>query len=206
MGKEPRKELKKKSTVAGITGGIASGKTAATDALKKAGFTVIDADEISRELFGRGTDGERALSTLFPCADNAGVLDRRALRRLISTDEGARKKLNSCTHPIITAEIKSRIKRSSGDIILSAPLLFESGLSSLCDTTVCVLAPKDIRIQRLMARDGVNKSDASYIIDAQIPDCVRASLADFCVTSNKPIDEYTAEIISLFERIFGKKI
>lgn len=193
----------KTARVVGLTGGIASGKTAATNALKESGFFVIDADEVSRELFGPDACGERALVDMFPNAAKDGKLDRRKLRRIISTDERERNKLNAYTHPVIVAEIKSRIKAVGGSVILSAPLLYESGLSSLCFATVCVTAPKTVRISRLTARDGVSERDAVNIIDAQIPDCVRASLADFCISSDKPIEEFTAETVSLFRRILS---
>lgn len=188
--------------VVGLTGGIASGKTVATDALRAAGFTVVDADEVSRELTAVGSPVERELVRMFPSAAAAdGSLDRRRLRLIIAADKAERKRLDDYTHPLIVAEIKKRLVGER--LVLSAPLLFETALSSLCDLTVCVVCPRRVRIERLTARDGMTAADAERMIDAQIPDSMRAPLADFCVPSDAPEDEFRAEIVGLFKDIFG---
>ncbi len=202
------KALKKPPHVVGLTGGIASGKTVATTALSAAGFKVIDADEVSRALFGSGTNGEKLLSSIFPAAARKdGTLDRSKLRQIISENGEELKKLNSATHPKILQEIKRSIsKRKDGEkTVLSAPLLFESGLSSLCDCTVCVTCPTRIRIERLTLRDGVTFDAAKKMIDAQIPDTYRATLADFCVPSDRDIEKFKAEIVELFQALFGMR-
>ncbi|MCH5350837.1 MAG: dephospho-CoA kinase [Clostridiales bacterium] len=189
--------------IAGLTGGIASGKTVAAEALKSAGFYVVDADEVSRALTARGTPAEKELMLLFPSTVKKGALDRKALRELISTDESARRKLNAYTHPLIIDEIKKNIASHGTPAIISAPLLFETALSSLCDRIVCVTAPREVRIKRIIERDGVSRSAAYAIISAQIPDCYRATLADYCVPSDADLKTFTAEIVDLFTRIFN---
>lgn len=186
--------------VIGITGGIGSGKTVATDTLREHGYYVVDADEVSRRMFARGTDGERALCELFPQASNSGTLDRAALRRMISADKCALDKLNSFTHPLILEETARQIGNHC-PVVLSAPLLFETGLSQLCDVIVCVYCPREERIKRLASRDGVTYDDAVQMIDVQIPDTERATLADYVVPSDVPIDEFKAEIVELFGEI-----
>lgn len=190
----------------GITGGIASGKTVATDALRAAGYTIIDADEISRELFGANTDGEKLIAAEFARAvDNDGVLDRKKLRGIISDNAAARVRLNELTHPVIIAEIKRRIETLAPPVVLSAPLLFESALARLCDITVCVYCPRSVKIARLTARDGISRDDAAAMIDAQIPDTERCSLADLIVPSDCDIELFEKEIVELFDRITKKK-
>lgn len=190
----------KRPRVIGITGGIGSGKTVATDTLREHGYYVVDADEASRRMFARGTDGERALCGLFPQASRNGTLDRAALRRIIAADKNARDKLNAYTHPLILEET-ARLIGSSCPVVLSAPLLFETGLSRLCDVIVCVYCPREERIKRLASRDGVTHDDAVRMIDAQISDTERATLADYVVPSDVPIDEFKAEIVELFGEI-----
>lgn len=180
--------------VIGLTGGIASGKTVATTALKQAGYTVIDADEVSRELFACGTDGEQSIMLTFPQAAENGKLNRAALRKIIAKDDEARSALNALTHPAIVEQIKKQIAAATPPIILSAPLLFESGLSALCDVTVCVHCPCPIRLQRLTARDGITAEDAASIIDAQMSDDERQSLADYIVRSDRDQSEFINEI------------
>ena len=192
--------------VIGLTGGIASGKTVAEAALKKAGFFVIDADEVSRKLFALDTDGEKRLCELFPETAANGRLDRARLRAIISRDQVARQKLNDSTHPLIIDEIKRILSTTPSPVVLSAPLLFETSLAALCDVTVCVYCPTAERIKRLCARDSVSESDAQAIIDAQIPDTERCTIADFIVPSNRDRAEFEREIIELFGAIVNPQL
>ena len=204
--KRNARELKERKGVVktvGLTGGIASGKSVATKALRAAGFYIVDADEISRTLTAPGTPAEKELTHLFPNAVKGGTLDRRTLRKIISEDEDERAKLNAFTHPLIIDEIKKAIALHGTPVIIAAPLLFETALSSLCDATVCVTAPRAVRIERLIERDGVTRSAAEAIIDAQIPDFFRATLADYCVPSDTDVETFTAETVDLFTRIFS---
>ncbi len=187
--------------VIGLTGGIASGKTVATTALKQAGYVVIDADEVSRALFACGSDGENAIMLAFPQAAENGKLNRGALRTIIAKDSEARQRLNALTHPAIVSQIKNQIAAATPPIILSAPLLFEAGLSELCDVTVCIHCPRPVRLQRLTARDGITNEDAASIMDAQMPDDERQSSADYTVRSDRDQTEFVQEIIELINTI-----
>ena len=195
---------KKPVRVIGITGGIASGKTTATAALRNAGYTVIDADEVSRELFGFDTDGEKKIMLAFPEASDGGKLNRALLRKIISADETARNKLNELTHPAIIERIKKLIAENPPPVILSAPLLYESGLSALCDVTVCVYCPRGERIKRLRTRDNISEEDAAKIIDAQIPDYMRCTLADYIVPNVK--EGFTEEVVELINELRDKSL
>ncbi|MBD5132045.1 MAG: dephospho-CoA kinase [Clostridiales bacterium] len=190
-----------KGIVIGLTGGIASGKSIASNALEEYGFNVIDADEISRQFFGPWTDGEKEILALFPQCEKDGRLDRTALRALISRSAPDMHKLNDFTHPRITAEIKRILATCVRHVVLSAPLLFETALSALCDCTVCVVCPYSKRIARLMARDDMDEESAKRLIDAQIPDEYRATLADYCISSDKPIKEFCKDTVNLFVQI-----
>lgn len=191
--------------VIGLTGGIACGKSVATDALRKDGFTVIDADEISRNMFAVGTDGEHMLARLFPDAVCDGKLDRAVLRRIISRDAEARQKLNDATHPAIISEISRRLNATDiKPVVLCAPLLFETGLSTLCDATVCVYCPRAVRIERLTRRDSISAADAAAMIDAQIPDTERCTVADYIVPSDREAHEFADETIELFRVLAGR--
>ncbi len=185
----------------GLTGGIASGKTVAANALRCAGFRVIDADEISRELTAAGTALSQKIMSAFPIAVHDGTLDRRALRSVIAGDAAARAKLNAITHPAIVEAVKSQVCGSPA--VISAPLLFETALSSLCDAVVCVTCPVRLRVERIMKRDGVSKCDAEAIIAAQIHDSVRATLSEFCIPSDVPQSEFERETVELVGALLG---
>ncbi len=196
------RDIRGPASVIGLTGGIGSGKTVATDALIAAGFTVVDADEVSRAMFARGTDGERAILSAFPDAvTQDGALDRKKLRALIAADSKARKTLDDMTHPEIIAEVKRLIAAAPKPVVLSAPLLFETALSALCDCVVCIVCPRRTRIARLTARDEISVFDAQRIIDAQLPDHIRATLADYCVPSDVDRSDFEEEITELFNAL-----
>lgn len=186
----------KKKQIIGLTGGIGCGKTVAETALKNAGYSVIDADALSRKLFGTGTAGEKTLVSLFPGAAKNGTLDRAALRELISHDETMRRALDAATHPSIIAAIERELETLPAPIILSAPLLFETALSSMCTATVCIYCPREIRLARIMLRDNISERAAGAIIDAQIPDALRCSLADRIVPNTTDISEFENSIIN----------
>lgn len=198
-------EIKREIRVVGLTGGIASGKTVATKALRAAGYTVIDADEISRELTKVGTPAEKEIAEMFGLKTPDGNLDRKALRLLISADVDAKKRLDEFTHPLITERISSTVKSLQPPIVISAPLLFETALSALCDAVVCIFCPKRIRIKRIMERDGVTSADAKRMIDMQLPDYVRASLAEFCIPSDVDINDFERETVELFDVLFKRE-
>lgn len=203
--RELQSNMNKPVRVIGLTGGIAAGKTVATSALRDMGYAVIDADEVSRALFAAGTVGEKSIIALFPQASENGKLDRKLLRRIISNDAKAQQKLNALTHPAIIAEIKKQISVAVPPVILSAPLLFESALCSLCDVTVAVYCPRGIRVQRLTARDGIAEADAKAMIDAQIPDTERCTIADYIIPSDRDQAEFVAEVVELIKEIVSKK-
>lgn len=190
--------------VVGITGGIASGKTVATNALAAAGFDIIDADEIARAITAQSAV-ERLLAAQFPDANVGGSLDRRRLREIISTDGSARERLNAMTHPLILSEIERQISVARGNVVLSAPLLFETGLDRLCAATVCVTCPYETRLNRLVARDGVTRKAAADMISAQMPDDERIAKADFAINSDRPQRDFERAVVELFTDIFNNK-
>ncbi|MCH5163122.1 MAG: dephospho-CoA kinase [Clostridiales bacterium] len=197
-------EFNRDVRVVGLTGGIASGKTVAAAALRNAGYVVIDADEISRALTAAGSDAEKSLAAMFGTVTAGGKLDRAALRKLIAQDGEARKKLDAFTHPLIIEKIKTAVAAATPPIIISAPLLFETALSSLCDAVVCIVCPRRIRIERIMSRDGLSHGDAERMVDMQLPDSVRATLSEFCVPSDVGISDFQAEIVELFDTLFKR--
>lgn len=198
-------ENKRRARVIGLTGGIGSGKTVATNALAGAGFDIVDADVISRELTAPGSETEKKILAAFPACEKKGTLDRSKLRELISADKKARRTLEELTHPEILKQIKARVQNAPRPVILSAPLLFESGLSSLCDCVITVVCPTKIRVERIVRRDGCTVEAASALVAAQIDDTARATLADYIVPSDRPAADFEREMIELVERITQTK-
>ena len=153
--------------VIGITGGTGAGKSVVSAYLKKRGATIIDADALSREITKEGGIALPEIDKAFPGVIKEGVLDRKALGKIVFFDSGKLSVLNEITHKYIKKLTEERIENADGLIILDAPLLFEAGEDKLCDKVIFVTADEDVRIKRIMARDNLSFEDAKQRIDAR---------------------------------------
>lgn len=158
----------------GLTGPTGAGKSTVAAAFLELGCAVIDADLLAREAV-QSPDCIAALSREFG-ADivfEDGTLDRHLLAKRAFSSPERTGRLNQITHPAIKEETVRRIGELRHSavkaIILDAPLLFESGADSLCDTTVAVTAPPETRLKRIMRRDGITKEAAEERMNAQNP-------------------------------------
>jgi dephospho-CoA kinase len=173
--------------VFGLTGGIASGKSAVAKIVAARGIPVIDADLVAREIVEPGTEGHaeivRAFGESVLAAD--GAIDRKALGALVFADEAARKRLNAITHPRIAMRSQQRMAEiaASGAPIAcyEAALLVENGLAEAFRPLVVVAVSLPTQVERLMARDGVSKADALARIQAQFPLAEKVAMADFVI-------------------------
>lgn len=172
--------------IIGITGKSGAGKTTVTKYLKKYDTEIIDADIIAREIVKSGMPALAEIEKEWEDVVENGALNRRALAKIVFNDARQLHKLNTITHKYIVEEIKQRIKKSNAEIfIIDAIALFESGLSDLCDVTVCVTANKDTRLKRIMARDNLAKVEAEDRINAQKSDEFYENRADFVIYNNE---------------------
>ena len=159
-------------TVIGLTGPTGAGKTTALRVLEDMGFTAVDCDALYYELLK--TDGElrRQLQDTFGNVFLPdGRLDRPALGRLVFGDKRALDKLNAIVFPAVTAAVREKISACSGrGLVIDAINLIESGLGGLCDCTIAVTAPPEVRIRRIMERDGISEDYARSRVAAQKDD------------------------------------
>lgn len=185
--------------VLGITGGIASGKSTVSSYLASKGVKIIDADKISRDIMKKGKPAYDIVMREFPACVKEGQIDRRALGNIVFNDECELKKLNSITHSLIVKDIK-RLLCERGDLFaIDAALLFETRLNVLCDRVLCITAPLDLRISRIMKRDGLTKEEAVSRINSQMPDEERTPLCDYVINSDMRIDELYKEADKIFD-------
>ena len=162
--------------VIGLTGSAGTGKTSVARYLKTLGAEVIEADAVAKELTEPGkpllAEIAAAFGPDFLSAD--GSLDRAKLRRLIFSDQAARKRLNEITHPEIIAVIKKWLdelhKRAHPPrvAVIEAPLLIETGLDHLVDEIWVVIAEREAVIRRIAARDRIPPEQAQAVITAQM--------------------------------------
>lgn len=173
--------------VIGLTGGIASGKSTAAEALRRMGVQVIDADAISRAL--TAPDGAAAPLVL----ERFGTLDRKTLARLIFSDAQARQALNDIVHPMVARQMQAELAASTAEIIvLDVPLLFEAGLEGMADEVWVVHVPNEEQLRRVMARDGISEADARARVDSQMPTDEKMRRADVAIDTTGPFEQTVA--------------
>ena len=185
-----------------LTGGIASGKTAASDAFAALGVPIVDTDRIAREVVEPGSEGLAEVAAAFGAEIlTGGELDRAALRRRIFEDPDARRRLEAILHPRIAAEARSRLADlNSPYAILVVPLLIESGLFTEADRVLVVDAPESLQLQRLIERDGVTRADAEAALAAQSTRDRRLARADDVIVNTGSLDALRREVERLDAR------
>lgn len=167
--------------ILGVTGGIGSGKSAATQWFESQGITVIDADIVAREVVKPGQPALHAIQQAFGdwalLAD--GNLDRRALREYIFQIPDARQTLEKITHPAIRQSIIQQLREAQSPYtILVSPLLFETNQHELVHHTLLVDADENTQLQRASQRDGQSEEQIRKIIAAQMPRTQKQQLAN----------------------------
>lgn len=192
------------SFIIGLTGPTGAGKSSITKMAEGFGFHVIDCDAVSREAVVKGSEGLAALTAAFgkDILDENLELDRKMLAKKAFATKGNTELLNKTILPYISKIVLSCAKNHD-KLILDAPTLFESGLDSICNKTVAVLADRDIRLARILKRDGIEKSAAELRMNAGKSDDFYKNKADIIIFNNGNIQDFTREfekvILGLFE-------
>jgi dephospho-CoA kinase len=187
----------------GLTGGIASGKSAVADLFAARGVPVLDTDQIARDVVAPGTPGLAEVVAAFGpgvlAAD--GRLDRRALRERVFADPADRRRLEAILHPRIRAELERRSAQAGGPYqILVIPLLVEGGGQIRVDRVLVVDCPEDLQLARLVARDGVTESSARAILAAQASRAERLAAADDVIENDGPREALETAVADLDAR------
>lgn len=188
--------------VLGVTGGIGSGKSAATDQFESLGITVVDADIVAREVVEPGQPALQKIVEHFGEAILDGQqLNRAKLRELVFSDTKAKEALNSIMHPAIReALINQLAEANSCYVILSAPLLFENGLEKYTNHNLVIDVPEDVQLSRASARDGVSAQQISSIMKAQLDRTTRLEKADDVVDNSGSLAELQDKICNLNDK------
>jgi dephospho-CoA kinase len=192
----------------GVTGGVASGKSAVCRRLAGLGVPVVDADIVAREVV---QPGEPALAEVVARFGEAvlgpdGELDRSALRARVFADAGERRALETILHPRIRERMRARADAAAGPyVVLAIPLLAESGADySWLDAIVVVDAPEAVQLQRLIARDGVDAALARAMIAAQAPRERRLALAQEVIDNSGTLSDLHAAVDDLHRRLLDR--
>jgi len=170
----------------GITGGIGSGKTYICRLFEALGIPVYNADEEAKRLMN--TDiriKEKLIAQFGESTYKDGLLDRAFLANMVFSDKDKLELLNGIVHPIVIQEAKDWAERQTTRYSLKeAALLFESGSYKELDYTILVTAPMDIRIQRVIERDGTTEQQVQERINKQLSDEEKLQLADFVIVND----------------------
>lgn len=187
----------------GLTGGIASGKSTATQRFAELGVPVIDADVVSRKVVEPGSPGLAQVVAHFGARVLAdGRLDRRALRELIFKDSSLRQALDAILHPLIRAEMERDAAQAQAPyVIMAIPLLVEGGNSGKrVDRVLVIDADETLQIQRLQARDGSSAEQARLILDSQASRSARLAAADDVLLNSGSVAELRQAVDRLHEQ------
>lgn len=180
--------------IIGLTGLTGAGKSTVAQKLMAYGCYHIDADKVAREVINNNENVKNKLKERFgsDVINDDGITNRPLLASRAFADEQSTNDLNAITHPAVTEEIKSIIKDMEEigyrGIIIDAIALFESGLDKLCDFTVAVIAPQDIRLERIIKRDNISEEKALERINAQKDESFFTEKADFVLWNYPPYD------------------
>lgn len=198
--------------IVGLCGGSGSGKGSVCAVFEKNGFPTIDTDEVYHRLVSTDSECLKELASEFGQGIvKDGALDRRALADIVfSADPSGQRlaALNKIAHKHVLNEAGRLIEEYSQEgcriAVVDAPLLFESGFDKKCDITVAVLAERDIRIKRIMARDNITYPEAERRIDAQHTDEWLRAHADRTVENNSDTEALSGAVSRLIEEILNE--
>ena len=189
--------------VVGLTGGIGSGKSAATACFAAYGVDVVDADVIAHELTAAGGAAMPALLAAFGAEVAAadGALDRGRMRRLVFADKRARARLEAILHPLIRGLSGERCRLAGSPyVILAVPLLVESGgYRERCDRIVAVDCPESLQISRVMSRNGLSAAEVRAIMLTQASRGERLAAADDVIANDGDLAHLETQVDKLHQ-------
>lgn len=190
--------------VLGLTGGTGAGKTSALNAIRELGGMVIDCDAVYYEMLASRQDMRNDIATVFPGVFRSdGSLDRQKLGQEVFAKKDRLDQLNQIVYRYLIPELENRIREAKANLCaIDAINLLEAGVNVLCDRTIAVTAPTELRVRRIMARDGISEQYARMRISAQKPDEYYRTKCD-CVLNNaaETSEAFQIEAKDFFERL-----
>ena len=194
----------------GLTGGIATGKSAVDAVLRELGAVIIDADVLAREVVEPGEPALAEIAAEFgpTVLDPGGRLDRKALGAIVFADPERRRTLEAMTHPRIRERFQQRVdalaaENFRGLVFFDAPVLIESGNYRTMDRLVVVIADEATQLARLMARDGIDRDEALRKIRSQMPLADKAKLADYVIDNSGDRAATEAEVRRVYQELLA---
>lgn len=192
----------------GLTGGIATGKSTVSALLRQAGFPIVDADIVAREVVEPGTPTLEKIKLAFgPGIIDNGVLNRRKLGQIVFEDGAQLKKLNDIMQPAISSAMADKINfwrlQNVPILVLDVPLLFERDYdkNKSVDKIIVVTASEEMQLSRLENRDQLSNMEARNRVKAQLPMSQKIARADYVIDNNGRIEELQEQVAVLIKKI-----
>ena len=194
--------------IVGLTGGVASGKTAVSQVLREEDAYIIDADQIARELVQPDKPAWNELIRAFgkEILQEDGSIHRRKLADKVFTEPQQRKVLNQILHPRIEEEMDRRIKEigqkdPEAIVVIDAPLLVELGMHRKVDRLIVVTSTQMQQLERLKERDGRSPEEALRVFSSQMPVEEKVKLADFVIRNEGSLEETKKRAKEVFKEL-----
>ena len=192
--------------IVGLTGGIGSGKSAAANFFQNEGITVIDADDLSREVIEQDTPGFEKIVDCFGSAiiDSDGSINRAFLRQEVFDDEKKKKLLESIIHPLVRDLMIEKIAASKSPYsIIMVPLIFETKTMSNYNRILVIDCDPIVQLERAMLRDKNSKIQIQKIIDSQCSREERISIANDVIPNNDSLENLKIRSIAMHKFYLG---
>ena len=192
-----------RKVILGITGGTGSGKTSALNAIRDLGGTVIDCDAVYHKMVAENQELRHAIEVKFHGVFNSdGSLNRKKLGELVFENKERMEQLNEVIYRFLVPEVQ-RLCQEGGDLVaIDAINLVESGADSICDKTIAITAPMELRVRRITARDGIDERYARMRISAQKSDEFYRGKCDYELSNTAE----TAEAFQSAAQIFFQRL
>ena len=193
--------------VIGLTGPTGAGKGEVASIFARHGIPVINADCVYHELITPPSSCLQELADVFGKGILLpdGSLDRRTLGGIVFNDPAARERLNTITHRYVMEEVKTRMERFRREgvpvAVFDAPQLFEAGAHKACGAVVSVLADRQLRLERIMARDNITAEAAMRRILAQKSDEFFKTHSDYIIENNGAAEALAPKVHHILEKL-----
>lgn len=180
----------------GVTGGIGSGKSTVCRLFAERGVPVYDCDREAKRLMDEDVELRAALVAAFgPATFAGGVLNRRYLAETVFRDRGRLRELEALVHPCVKRDFERWAAEHGAEpyVVLESAILYESGLDAAVDRVVAVVAPEELRLVRVNARDGASAAEIRRRMAAQLSDEALSARAD-CTIVNIHREDLAADV------------
>lgn len=205
---EPRQNEPEKLKIIGLTGGIGSGKTTVAQLLEKHGFKIYYSDVRAKEIVNDNADLKNQIIALLgsEAYDENGMYNRKFVSKKVFDDAALLAQLNALIHPAVKIDFEQWISQQNTEFIFKeTALLFELKLNETCYKSVLVTADDNLRMKRVMDRDGKTYREVEKVMEKQMPEKDKIRKADFIIYNNGNLEDLALETNKMISDLIYEK-